>query len=363
MAKNEKKVEEKTTTVIEAAATTAASSAPAETSSNALVPVAPKLTVLERIAQLGVVLPKRADMDKLSAIVAMKREALSQLAGDAELSDVIRTKVHTLVDLANPIKPGMEEVSTSWAPSRIMIHQPTTTDPKKPESSKPGNLYSSSGQFVENPFPFIPLNFHEENINFEQGQKQPVCSSPDGKVGGQFGICQECVYLPFGKQHGGRGDQAKTDCQSQIVVLLLAVDLSQIYVCQFSKTSRAAGSALISLAKAQPFPWKQSYLLSTEKKVGALGTYWILKVEATAKDNSAEACKVAKVLQELYAAERKRNLAEFYLSIAAAPLNATAMEAAATAQLGTGLSPGYDEEPDLTATSGNTSVRSAVQPM
>jgi hypothetical protein len=302
-------------------------------------------------------------MDKLANIITVKREALSQLADDAELSEVIRTKVHMLVDLANPVKPGMEEVSTVWSPPRIMIHQPTTNDPKKPESSKPGNMYSSSGHFIETPFPFIPLYFHEENINFEQGRKQPVCASPDGKVGGQFGICQECAYLPFGKQHSGRGDQTKTDCQSQIVVLLLAVDLSQIYVCQFSKTSRAAGAALIALAKAQPFPWKQSYLLSTEKKVGALGTYWIYKVEPTAKDNSAEACKVSKVLQELYAAERKRNLADFYLRIASASMHASAMEAAVTGQFGVGSGSSLDEEPDLSAPSAGSSVRSAVQPM
>lgn len=367
--KSEEKMENKTPPQSAASPTSPTPAAPAEAvleleatpvASQALVPAPHKPTVLERFAKLGIMVPKDGDIDKLVQTILVKRDALTTLIDDADLPEMTRTKVRTLVDLANPVKPGMEEVSTAWSPARILVHQPTSNDPKKPDSSKPGNMYTTSGQLLETPFPFIPLYFNEENVNFEQGQKVPVCSSPDGKVGGQFGICQECTYLPFGKQNGGRGEQKKTDCNSQITVVLLSTDLSQIYTCQFGKTSRSAGAALIALAKAHPFPWKQSYLLSTEKKSGDLGTYWVLKIEPTGKDNAPDVHKVAKVLNELYTAERKRALAEFYLRVSAAPMQAAMLEASATeAGLTAGLG---DEEPDL-STPGGSSVRSASKPM
>jgi hypothetical protein len=210
----------------------------------------------------------------------------------------------------------------------------------------------------------VPFYFHEENVNFEQGKKVPVCSSHDGKVGGQYGICEDCIYLPFGKQHGGRGEQKKTDCNSQLTVAMLSVDLSQIHICQFSKTSRSAGAALMALAGKHPFCWKQSYLLSTEKKTADLGIYWVFKIEPTGKDNPLETNKISEALNGLYAAERKRLLGEFYYRVSSAPLQAAQMEASATeAGLTAGLGgTGNDEEPDL-STPGGSSVKTASKPM
>jgi len=356
MAKNDKTAPTKTETppVLDTTATEVPPTA-------ALVVTEPvvTMTVVEKLNALGITIPTEAELTKMAGRIAKKREALTDLIDDSELSPEAREQVRVLVELANPAKPGMEEVSDTWAPPRIQIHQPTSNDPKKPESSRPGNLYSTSGQLLEMPFSFVPFYFHEEYINFEQGSRNPVCSSPDGKVGGQFGICGVCPYLPFGKQRGGKGQQERTDCNSQIVVAMLASDMSQIYTCQFSKTSRSAGQALIALAKAHPFPWKQVYLLSTEKQTGDLGTYWKSKVEPTGRDNDAGVNKIARALQELYQAERQRSLGDFHLRIASAPMQAAQMEAAVSESA---LTAGLDDiEPDLDST--ESSARNASKPM
>ena len=369
MGKNDKKPEEKMDNKAQAASPTPpptpppteATAEPAPT--QAMVPVAAKPTILERFARLRITVPTAMELDKLEPEIAKKREALTALGEDASMPPAMQASVKALVDLANPVKPGMEEVTTVWSPARVLVHQPTSNDPKKPESSKLGNMYSTAGQLLESPLAFIPFYFHEENVNFEQGKKVPVCSSPDGKVGGQYGICEDCLYLPFGKQNGGRGEQKKTDCNAQLTVAMLSADLTQIYLCQFSKTSRSAGAALMALAGKHPFCWKQSYLLSTEKKTGDLGIYWIFKIEPTGKDNSPEACKIAKALNELYAAERKRLLGTYYYRVSAAPLQAAQVEAAATvAGLSAGLDGGGDAEVDL-STPGGSSVKSATKPM
>jgi len=314
----------------------------------------------------GFAIPTLADVEALAATAKVKLDALADLLQDADISSPIKEKVQALMELANPNKPGMEEITTTWTLPRVSIAQPTTQSAAKPESAKAGDMFTSSGTLLERPFGLIPLWFHEENIMFKTGEKAPECSSMDGKLGSAYGACTSCPHLPFGKQNGGRGEQKKTECQSQIVVTALSADLTQVYSVQFAKTSRSAGNALISLAKSHAFPWKQSYLLSTEKKVGDLGTYYIYKIEPTGKDNSAEAAKVAKALSELFGANRKTAVGDYYLRAGGAAHTAAASEISGVdaAKLAAGLNLATQgEELDLGDEGASSSVRSTAKPM
>jgi hypothetical protein len=308
--------------------------------------------------------PTVEELDALAVVAKEKFDALSTLLADSSLSTENKAKVQALIAQANPIKPGMEEMSTTWSVPRIVLCQPTTNDPKKPESARPGDIFTTSGQLLEKPFAFIPLNFNPENIKFKQGEKAPECSSPDAKVGSPYGVCAKCPHLPLGQQNGGRGKQVKTECQNQIVVAVLAADLSQVYLAQFAKTSRGAGSALVALAKAQPFPWKQSYLLSSTKETGDLGVYHIYKVEATGKDNSTEAQTIALAFHDLYDANRKKMLGEYYYRLSTSDQTAAAAEQgfASDDKLAQGMA---DHEPDLSggAAAPGPSMKSSAKPM
>jgi hypothetical protein len=242
------------------------------------------------------------------------------------------------------------------------VVQPTTQATAKPDAAKPGDIYTAAGSLLQRPFNFIPIYFNYENVMFEVGEKAPTCSSPDGKLGSLYGVCAACPNLPFGQQNGGRGEQKKTDCQNQIVVALLAADLSNLYVMAFGKTSRGAGSALMGLAKQHPFPWKQSYMLNTEKKTNDTGTYYVLKIEPTGKENPPDVIKVADVLSDLYEANRHRALGEFYLRAGNAAQTAAAGEAAFNAQTSSKLDDGLGDEPDLSTPPPST-ARSASKPM
>jgi len=312
----------------------------------------------------GLAIPTLAEVQALAEAAKVKLEALSDLLADPEVSGPVKEKVQALIELANPNKPGMEEINTTWTLPRVSIAQPTTQSAAKPDSAKPGDMFTSAGALLERPHGIIPLWFHEENIMFKTGEKAPECSSMDGKLGSAYGACASCPHLPFGKQNGGRGDQKKTECQNQIVVTALSADLSQVYSIQFAKTSRSAGNALISLAKSHPFPWKQSYLLSTEKKVGDLGTYYIYKIEPTGKDNAADVLKVAKSLSELFGANRKTAIGDYYLRAGGASQAAVLAESSVDpAKLAASLNlAAGSEELDLSEESGS-SVRSAAKPM
>ncbi len=307
------------------------------------------------------------DPAELEAAVVERRTALAALASDPSMPEDTRKKLLALVALASPNKAGLEEVATAWRLPRIMIAQPTTRSEAKPESCPPGGLYTTAGSMLEKPWAGIPLYFFEENINFPDGGKNPVCQAPDAKLGSPFGKCAECPHLPFGKQNGGRGDQKKTDCQSNIVAVMLAADLSNVYLVQFGKTSRKAGSALLSLAGQQSQVWQQSYVLSTEKKTNEVGLYYIYKVEPTGKNNSEDVRRLAEALYGLYGAERKKFLADWYARPARAPLAAAEAEGEfAGGALEAGLA-GDGEEPtdlgDAPKVTTATQSRNASKPM
>jgi hypothetical protein len=308
----------------------------------------------------------------LEAVVVQRREALSALADDTTMPDVARQAVRTLAALASPSKPGMEEMVAAWKVPRISIVQPTSQSDNKPEAAKNGDLYTSAGQLLERPFSMILLYIFEENINFPTNGKNPECQAPDAKLGSPYGECLKCPHLPFGKQNGGRGDQQKTNCQNNIVAIVMSTDLTNpgVYMVQFGKTSRKAGSALLSLAGQQTSLWRQSYLLNTEKKTGDLGLYYIAKVEPTGKDNPEHVMRLAEALYGMYVAGRKMFLADWYARPARAPSAAIEAEGQfAGGALDAALADG-GPEPDLSTptepakpTSPTKGARSSNKPM
>lgn len=317
---------------------------------------AAKLPLGARLAQM--------DPQVLQDAVVAKLEALQALGTDPSTPAALQQVVLNLAALASTAKPGMEEVQTAWRIPRVNIAQPTSQSEAKPESAKNGDIYTTAGQLLERPYGIIPIYFYEENINFPQTGKNPVCSSPDAKLGSPFGECLKCPHLPFGKQNGGRGDQQKTDCQNNIVCVALAADLKQVVLVQFGKTSRKTGSALLQLAGQQTHVWKQSYLLNTEKKTGEVGVYYIYKIEPTGKDNDAGVMKLSHALYELFNAERQRMLGDWYARPLRAPQQAVEAEgqfSGGALEAGLGDEPGA--EPDLSSPPPASTARSSSKPM
>lgn len=311
----------------------------------------------------------QTDITELQTDVVTRRDSLFALADDPAMPDTIRQAVRDIAADASPIKPGLEEMLLAWKLPRIMIAQPTTRSDAKPETAKNGDLFTTAGQLLVSPWTGIPLYFYEENINFKDGQKNPVCSAPDAKLGSPFGECLKCQYLPFGKQNNGKGDQEQSDCVNNIVCIMLAGDLSKVYSVQFGKTSRKAGSALLQLAGAQRLVWTQSYQLSTEKKTNDAGMWWFYNVKPTGTNNPAHVGKLSETIYSLYIAERKLMLHNHYSRPARAPQAAAEAEGAfAGGVIDANLTPGEGEEADLTTpvtpiATGNKNTRSSHKPM
>ena len=128
-------------------------------------------TALTVIQKAGLVVPSTDEIAKLEQTSRDKLAAFAALIDSGDLPELIKSKVQSLVAQANPVKPGMEEVTTTWSVARVQIAQPTTQSSAKPESAKQGDLYTTAGQILERPFGFIPIWFNLENIMFKQGRR------------------------------------------------------------------------------------------------------------------------------------------------------------------------------------------------
>lgn len=343
-----------------------AGSVPTTTTETAIT--APKPAAIARSRRLK---PARGlelmlkDPVELDNAVSSAMDELVALAIDPKLPTEYQKIVTELVSQASTEKPGMEEVVVGWKIPLITINQPTTVSAARPDTAKLGDIYTSEGRVLERPFPFLVFSLFQENVNFPQNAKIPVCAAPDAQLGNAFGKCIECPHLPFGLQNAA--EQKITDCQNQITAIVATTDMSKVYMVRFAKTSRKAGSALQSLAGASNRMWDNSFLLSTEKGSGAQA-YFIFKVEPTGKPNNEHVRLIAQTLCNLYRAERDRALADHYRAAAAAPATAAAAEGAFEgSKLDAGLA-GETESYDLGEGGGVPapaagSVRSAAKPM
>lgn len=344
------------------AAVPATEAPPTAVVATAAAPAAAPLRRVRRVKPARGLELMHKDPAVLQASIEDAMTALMDLASDAQLPADYQKLVQGLVSQATTEKPGMEEVTLGWKIPRITINQPTTVSAARPEAAKLGDLYTTEGKILERPFGFLVFSMFQENVNFPQDARVPACVAPDAQLGNPYGKCVDCPHLPYGMQPAD--EQKVTDCQNQIVAIVASVDMSKVYMVQFAKTSRAAGSALQSLAGAGSVPWSNSYLLSSEKGTGQVA-YFKYKVEPTGKPNNEHVCRIAQALCNLYRAERDRALAEHYRAASTAPAVAAAAETAFQgSKLDAGLA-GEAESYDLgdAATVSTGSVRSAAKPM
>jgi hypothetical protein len=303
------------------------------------------------ILKAGVKVPSAKDLADMESTLDAKRQALTMLMVDESLPEATRDALVVLSANASPSKPGMEEIEGRTEIPRISICQPTSQKATKPDAARGGDLYTDSGDLLVKPFQFIPVYFREEHVMFTPGSKAPECKAPDGKFGTPYGACASCAHLPFGKQNGGQGDQKPSQCFAQMVVTVMSMDLKNVYDLPLSKTSYSAGKALARLARAQPVPWQQSYLLDTEKKTGDKGLYYVAKVSPTTKNNAPDVLKVAQAFSDLLGAQRKVQMGGYYLAASSASVVAAAADQVYRGQID------LDGEPDVMP-EGQSAVRS-----
>lgn len=237
-----------------------------------------------------------------------KLEALS-----ASLVDAPKAAVEQLIKSANPHRKGREEMESRWLIPTIRVVQGMTKE--KPDKAVPGDLFTTSGYILTQPFKVTPLYTFQANRMFPEGggggNKAPACFAPDAKYGKPFGECLRCSNLPLGQNAGG----AITDCDNGLCFVVLSEDL-KLYRMEFFKTSRKAGVRMDQLSAACDSIWDRWFTIKTQTQTGGGNEWSIFRVSPSGEDTPAHIRAAADILYDLIHAERKIFLKLYYDSIA-----------------------------------------------
>ena len=237
-----------------------------------------------------------------------KLEALS-----ASLTDAPKAAVEQLIKSANPHRKGREEMESRWLIPTIRLVQGMTKE--KPDKAVPGDLFTTSGYILPQPFKVTPLYTFQANRMFPEsgggGNKAPVCFAPDAKYGKPFGECLRCANLPLGQNAAG----AITDCDNGLCFVVLSEDL-KLYRMEFFKTSRKAGVRMDQLSAACDNIWERWFTIKTQTQTGGGNEWSVFRVAAAGEDTPPHIRAAADILYDLIHAERKVFLKLYYDSIA-----------------------------------------------
>lgn len=169
---------------------------------------------------------------------------------------------------------GMEDADINWNPEVVKIKHPTTTDAALPGDAREGDIWAtgrvlwSRRQGEEDPFLFVPVNYWKEHSRFQNNERKPNCSSPDGITAYDGTICKTCPDFPW------RNGQVQ-DCRRAHNFLVLPLDLSGIYSIRFSKTSSTAGTNILKTSKGRGRPMRENvYGLWTKQQSNSAGQSW-----------------------------------------------------------------------------------------
>ncbi len=261
---------------------------------------------------------------------------LAALAEDSSLEVATRQQIAALLGSINPNKKGLDadvEVNLQL-PELIVCQKMTEMGGTRPENAKEGDILTAIGRkatgILPPGFKFRVLFEYQSYVKFEEGEKAPTCSSPDGKLGNPQGECSKCPDLPMGKQAGGWNDQKQSACSAQLCYILVDSTFEQLYEIKFAKTSLGAGRNIATLIRASKGGvWESEFALTTEKKTSDKGTYAVFKATPS---GGAKATKdqnlFCDALSDLYITVRHKVLNKFYGGVLTAASNAESAEKA-----------------------------------
>lgn len=279
---------------------------------------------------------------------------LRALADDAALAPETRKAVSAMLARVNPNKKGLDaDVQADLQLPEIVINQPTTElGGGKPDTAKNGDLLAVVGRKVvtavlPHPFKFHVLLEYQSNAKFVEGEKAPVCTSPDAKLGNPQGECEKCPDLPMGRQPGGWGDQKPTECNFSLCYVVVDEKFENIYDIKFSKTSLKGGRAVSTLIRASDGGvWVPQISVDTEKQTNDKGTFFTLKIASTGVKLDGEHDKVCDALYDIVNSAREKLLHRYYNAVLNAKVTAKAVEASFD-RTGLAAGTGAGEEPEL----------------
>lgn len=190
----------------------------------------------------------------------MNNEALRKAAAGIK-DKKLKANAEALLDSMETAIEGLGDNDTVWRPSALKVVQGTTNTDNLPDGAGVGAMVVGS-QLLAKKYNVIPLRVWDSRIAWapdSENSGEIICSSPDAKVGYKYGECRKCPKSDY-------IDGVGTACNKNKNVIVVAADLSDVFVCNFSKSQYASGMDWQKTMKQlKVHPFKRIYSLNTDK--------------------------------------------------------------------------------------------------
>lgn len=219
----------------------------------------------------------------MSNLVLFKEKEIVLAEPEVEKYTALMNKIEGVVS-------DFEEDADEWKPTQLKMRQGTSGgDSQVPSNADIGDFYYK-GLKVEKPFNFLVIYAYPTRARFVDGEDVvPSCAAekvdrkgkgPNDKSVSIYG--DKCAECPFDDQPFRHGKP--TNCNTQMNVVMLSEDLSDIFVYRFAKTSWSTGTSLVDMAKASPrAPWGRFFSMDSRMEKAAkkgAGMYGVVSVSA-----------------------------------------------------------------------------------
>jgi hypothetical protein len=216
---------------------------------------------------------------------------------------------------------GISDRPIEWRAETLKVMQGTSDRTKLPKAATIGSMIVGD-KILENPTKVHVIRMWDTRQYWspDQNEAKLLCSSPDAEVGYIGKKCRDCEFSKFDEE------ARKSACGKSKTALVIAEDLSELFMVNFSKTNYSAGRDWAAMMKkAGVAPFRKVYELHTETSKAYKNVESLLVEPA---GNTAP--EVLGFLEELFrrtTADRKEHLENFHKMVMANRQNQVALEA------------------------------------
>lgn len=238
----------------------------------------------------------------------MNLEKLSALAQN--LPDNVKQNAIDLITRMGEVIEGIGDRPVTWRPQTLKLVQAMSDRSKLPKGANIGDLLLGE-TVMGQPLDVIVLRSWDARQYWspDQNEAKMLCSSPDAQVG-YIGLeCKACPNSVFDKETN------KVACNKIKVFMVVARDLSDVFLVQFAKTGYKAGGDWQSLMKkAGVAPYRRVYALKgvDSKEYKNVVNLGVETYDGDKRDTPKEMLEFVTELFNQVGADRKESVDEFH---------------------------------------------------
>lgn len=241
----------------------------------------------------------------------MNLEKLTALA--QSLPDTVKQNALDLLERMGEVIEGIGDRPVGWRAPTLKLIQAMSDRSKLPKGANIGDFLLGEN-VVPQPRKVIVLRSWEARQYWspDQNEAKMLCSSPDAKLGY---IGQECKTCPHSQYDQ---DAKKIDCNKIKVFMVIADDLSEVFLVQFAKTSfKSGGEWEGMMKKAGVAIYRRVYGLKAvaSKEYKNVETIGIETYEGAERDTPKEYLEFIAELFAQVGADRRESVEVFHKMI------------------------------------------------